>query len=90
MYFIHISYMFSLHLYKNTEYSRVSPKRAIVTFAFWHPDLFPARSHLIHPLKWDGLDHLSLKALFRMKLCSVSDHTTTHTGTVFKGSHSLD
>lgn len=32
------------------------------------------------------LDRLSPKALSRMKLCSVSDNTTTHVRTVFKGS----
>lgn len=39
MYFIHISYMFSLHLYKNTEYSRVFTQTGNSYICFLAPRL---------------------------------------------------
>ena len=79
MYFIYNSYMFCLHLYKNTECSRVSPQhisQEIITFFFCfslfgtQTDFLPGAIQNL-PVKYNVCGHCSSEALFRMQMTSL-------------------
>lgn len=82
----YLSLMFSLHLYKNTEYSRVFTQLGNCYVCFLAPRLIscPEPFDSSTRVDWNGRP----KPLFKMSFSSVSDHITTRRGPVFKRSHS--
>lgn len=83
----YLSLMFSLHLYKNTQYSRVFTQPGNCYVCFLAPRLIscPEPFDSSTQVDWNGRP----KPLLKMSLSSVSDRTTTPRGPVFKRSHSL-